>query len=324
MLMNSSKLLFLSFMIVGVMISFSSNSWVMVWTGMELFLLSFIPFFCNFSFLSSECAMSYFLIQGVSSSLFGFCMIFMLVTDYEFLKSFLCFSLLLKLGCAPFHSWIFGVVSGMSFNSLMIFLTFSSLPPFFLLSHISFNLNFFVLLNLVVGSVGGLNQCSLKKILGFSSIFNLGFLIYLLNLTSLWLIYFIFYLFMVSFVLMFLYLYCIEYLNHLFVSGLSMFSKISFWILFLSLGGMPPMFGFFVKLICIEYSIYNFDYFISFFMVIFSLVVIFFYIRCSFVSLFMGSYLLKWNIYLSFFFFNFFCLISSFIFPFCFVVKGLI
>nr|UEE83286.1 NADH dehydrogenase subunit 2 [Petalocephala eurglobata] len=324
MFLNSSKLLFLIFMTVGVMISLSCNSWIMVWSGMELFLLSFIPYFCSYSFVSSECSMSYFLVQGFSSSLFVFSFVFLLVNELYWLSSIMCFSLLLKLGCAPFHMWVLGVVSGMSYDSLFIFFSFSKLPPFFLLSYICYNLYMFVFFSLVFGSVGGLNHSSLKKLLGFSSVFNMGFFIYLFNLSSLWIFYFFCYCLMVYFVLYFLHFYNFIYLNHIFVGGFDLFSKISFWLLFLSLGGVPPMFGFFVSLIVIEASLVMSDYLISFFMVTFSLVVLFYYIRCSFLSLILFSYSLKLN----FFVFNgwllIFSLFSFFVFPFCFVLSGLI
>uniref|UniRef100_A0AAU6PC58 NADH-ubiquinone oxidoreductase chain 2 n=1 Tax=Midoria longicornis TaxID=3133673 RepID=A0AAU6PC58_9HEMI len=322
MFINSSKFLFLSFMTVGVMISLSCNSWIVVWSGMELFLLSFIPYFCNFSFVSSECSMKYFLIQGLSSSLFAFCVFFLFLYNYMIFKSFLCFSLLIKLGCAPFHSWIMGVVSGMGYDSLFIFFSVSKLPPLFLLSYVCFNLDYFILLSLLIGSVGGLNHSSLKKVMGFSSVFNLGFLIYLLNISSLWLIYFIFYSLMIFFVFYFFYSYSIEYMNQFFVSG-SYSSKISFWILFLSLGGMPPMLGFFIKLICIEFCMINNDYLISLFMVFFSLVVMFYYIRCCFISLTIFVSSIKWNSFLIESSLSFFSFLSLMLFPFCFVLKML-
>uniref|UniRef100_A0AAU7N3A9 NADH-ubiquinone oxidoreductase chain 2 n=1 Tax=Petalocephala arcuata TaxID=3078504 RepID=A0AAU7N3A9_9HEMI len=324
MFLNSSKLLFLSFMTVGVIISFSCNSWIMIWFGMELFLMSFIPYFCFHSFVSSECSMSYFLIQGLSSSLFVFCILFILLNDLFVLKSFVCFSLLLKLGCAPFHNWVMSVVSGMSYDSLFIFFSFSSLPPFFLLSYILYDFSFFVLLSLFFGSVGGLNHSSLKKLLGFSSVFNMGFLIYLINLSSLWIFYFFCYSLMVFFLVYFFHFYNLIYLNHFFVCGMNLFCKISFWILFLSLGGIPPMFGFFVKLVVIELSIFLMDYFVSFFFVIFSLIVMFYYIRCSFVSLVLFSFVLKWSFFFINYWLSLFCFFSLFVFPFCFILSGLV
>nr|YP_009946907.1 NADH dehydrogenase subunit 2 [Petalocephala chlorophana]QOH91212.1 NADH dehydrogenase subunit 2 [Petalocephala chlorophana] len=324
MFLNSSKLLFLIFMTVGVMVSLSCNSWIMVWSGMELFLLSFVPYFCSYSFVSSECSMSYFLIQGFSSSLFIFSFIFLLMSELYLLKSIMCFSLLLKLGCAPFHMWVLGVVSGMSYDSLFIFFSFSKLPPFFLLSYISYNLFLFILLSLFFGSVGGLNHSSLSSLLGFSSVFNMGFLMYLFNLSSLWFFYFFCYCLMVLFVLYFLYFYNFIYLNHIFIGGFDLFMSISFWVLFLSLGGIPPMFGFFVSLISIELSLMMMDYLISFFMVIFSLIVLFYYMRCSFLSLILFSFSLKWNFYLLNGWLFFFSLFSVIIFPFCFLLKGLI
>uniref|UniRef100_A0AAU6PC04 NADH-ubiquinone oxidoreductase chain 2 n=1 Tax=Tituria planata TaxID=3133672 RepID=A0AAU6PC04_9HEMI len=321
MLINTSKFLFLIFMIVGVMISVSGNSWILVWSGMEMFLMSFIPYFCFFSFVSSECSLSYFVVQSMSSSLFVFSLVVFLSYDF-FFNSFICFSLLLKLGSAPFHNWVISIVSGMSYDSLFIFLSLSKLPPFFLLSYLCYNLSYFVLFCLVFGSVGGLNHSSLKKLMGFSSVFNLGFLIYLINLSSLWFFYFFCYSLMVFFIFYFFYFYNLIYLNHFFVGGFDLFSSVTFWILFLSLGGMPPMFGFFVKLITIEYSLINLDYFISFFLVLFSLVVMFYYIRCSFVSLILCSFLVKWNLFFFVRWLNFFSFLSLFVFPFCFLFSG--
>uniref|UniRef100_A0AAU6PCJ7 NADH-ubiquinone oxidoreductase chain 2 n=1 Tax=Dusuna sp. TaxID=3133678 RepID=A0AAU6PCJ7_9HEMI len=321
MFLNSSKFLFLVFMTVGVIISLTCNSWIMIWSGMELFLLSFIPYFCNFSFVSSESSMKYFLVQGMSSSLFIFNVFFLLLENYYFFSFFLCFSLLLKLGCAPLHSWVVGVVSGMSYDSLFIFFCFSKLPPFFLLSYLCMGFNFFVLMSLVFGSVGGLGYSSMKKLMGFSSIFNLGFLIYLINVGSLWSFYFLVYTFMIFFIFMFLLNYELNYLNQFYSGTMSLSSKISFWILFLSLGGMPPMIGFFIKLISIEYSILNNDYFITSFMIFFSLVVMFFYIRISYVSMIFFSFLVKWHVLINLVQLNLLCLLSLFVFPFFLVVK---
>jgi NADH-ubiquinone oxidoreductase chain 2 len=106
-----------------------------------------------------------------------------------------------------------------------------------------------IFLSIFTGAIRGLNQTSLRKLIAFSSINHLGWLIRnLINNENLFIIYILFYIFL-SFSIVFIFFnFNIFNLNQIF--NLKLKNKIQkFWIRIplLSLGGLPPLLGFFPK-----------------------------------------------------------------------------
>nr|QJD07211.1 NADH dehydrogenase subunit 2 [Ghauriana sinensis] len=297
MVKNSSMFLFMFFMLIGILISISSNNWILIWCGLEVSLICFIPLMLNKNYISSECSMKYFIIQSISSSILVLSFLFMLMNVNFNFELLLIISMMIKMGVAPFHNWVLNVIDGLDFFFLFILLTLLKIPPLCILTYISLYLNIFVLMSLIIGSISGLNQNSSIKILGYSSIFNMGFILSCLCINQIWLFYMLFYS-----LLIFMFIYLLKsmnlmYINQMIMNDFSINMKFIFFINLLSMGGMPPLLGFMIKLIILEFMFMYKLYFLSFVMIMMSLIVMYFYIRLSFVSVMMYTFMLKNMLY---------------------------
>lgn len=172
-----------------------------------------------------------------------------------------------------------------------------------------------IIINVIIGAIGGLNQTSLRKIIAFSSINNLGWIIFSIIIReNLWIFYFFIYSFLIRIIFFLFYILNIFFINQLFINNIKFIIKINLLINFLSLGGLPPFIGFLPKWIIINFLIINKFYLLTFIIVIRRLITIFFYIRIIYSSFLFNYFKIKWfKIYLKNNFINlinFFSLIS--------------
>ncbi|KAG8338741.1 NADH dehydrogenase subunit 2 (mitochondrion) [Homalodisca vitripennis] len=279
---------------VGVMVSICSNNWFMIWSGMEISLMCLIPLMSGYNMITSECMMKYFIVQGVSSSILILGLVMSLLY-FNYSNNLVLISVLIKLGMAPFHNWVLVVVEGLSYWVNFMLLTLIKIAPLTLMSYINLNTNFYVILSLIVGSLFALNQSSIRKIMAYSSIFNLGFMSISSMNNSIWVIYFMIYSLILSNLFFFMKKLNINYINQIIINEFTPEVSISIWILVLSLGGMPPLIGFMGKLMVFEMLMSMGQILILTIMVLTSLLVMFYYIRMMYLSLMFSSLILKWN-----------------------------
>nr|YP_010947293.1 NADH dehydrogenase subunit 2 [Smerkata fusca]WGO62320.1 NADH dehydrogenase subunit 2 [Smerkata fusca] len=303
-LINSNKMFFLFILFFSTFISISSNSWIGCWIGMEINLLSFIPLISNSSnLMSSEASLKYFLTQSIASINFLFIILFKLILIQNFelnnplISMIINSSLLMKMGSAPFHFWFPNIIEGLSWFNNFILMTWQKITPMILLSYY-FNKNFLylmIILNILIGAIGGLNQTSLRKLMAFSSINNLGWMIFSIMISeNLWLMYFLMYSFLISIMCFLFYILNMFFINQLFINNINFMIKMNLLINFLSLGGLPPFLGFLPKWIIINFLMINKLYLLTIIFILSSLIIIFFYIRIIY-SCFMFNYLkMKW------------------------------
>nr|YP_011017111.1 NADH dehydrogenase subunit 2 [Locastra muscosalis]WQB62469.1 NADH dehydrogenase subunit 2 [Locastra muscosalis] len=300
---NSNKMFFYFMLFFSTLISISSNSWFGCWIGLEINLLSFIPLISNTNnMMSSEASLKYFLTQSIASINFLFIiilkMIFFKNFDYNnFISIMINSSLLMKMGSVPFHFWFPNIVEGLSWLNNFILMTWQKITPMILLSYYMNNnfINIIIIFNAMIGAIGGFNQTSLRKLMAFSSINNLGWMIMALKISeNLWLFYLLMYTFLISIMCFLFNMLNMFYINQLYNSNMNYSIKIFFLINFLSLGGLPPFIGFFPKWIIINFMLNNNFFIISFILIMMSLIMLFFYIRIIYSS-FMFNYMkLKW------------------------------
>jgi len=304
-----SKFIFCSTLIIGTLITISSSSWIGIWIGLEINLLSFIPLIIdNNNLISTESSIKYFLIQAFASLIFLFTII-IYTTKINFLFQIIISyneniiinsAIILKLGAAPFHFWFPSLIEGLSWFNSLIILTWQKLAPLIIVSYTAFNniLIIFILFSTFIGRIRGLNQTSLRKILVFSSINHIGWLlISLFYRNLLWIFYFLIYLIINISIIIIFYLFNLFNINQLFsFNNKFPLLKFCFIINFLSLGGLPPFIGFLPKWIVIENLIYTNNLFILFFIVIITLITLFFYIRLTFSAFNLNYLSFFWNI----------------------------
>nr|YP_010834381.1 NADH dehydrogenase subunit 2 [Luperomorpha xanthodera]WFQ81650.1 NADH dehydrogenase subunit 2 [Luperomorpha xanthodera] len=292
------KIFFFSTLMMGTFIVMSAYSWFNMWIGLEINLLSIIPLMkSHLSIYPAEASLKYFIVQALASTIILFSIILMLnSSDYVptisnfWLMMILNSGLLTKLGAAPFHVWFPEVMEGLNWMNCLILLTWQKIAPMILimynLSTLSI-INFTIIFSSLIGSLMGLNQTSLRKIMAYSSINHIGWMIAgMLNFKMIWFIYFIIYsLTSINLIILFENLKSYYLPQLLQVLNQNKLIKLFFMMNFFSLGGLPPFLGFLPKWMVINNLISNSFYSLSFILIILTLVTLYYYIRISFSSL---------------------------------------
>nr|AYR05270.1 NADH dehydrogenase subunit 2 [Coleoptera sp. ACP-2013] len=291
-------MMFFLTLMMGTLIAVSSYSWLTMWIGLEINLLSFIPLMKeNKNLFASEAALKYFITQAMASSI----LLFSIISSFNmneqiysnmsfYITLILNSSLLTKMGAAPFHFWFPEVMEGLNWMNSMIMLTWQKIAPFIL---IMFNMNMTMMISCVIisssviGGLMGLNQTSLRKILAFSSINHIGWMLSsLLNSQSIWLTYFVIYS-VISINLIVIFEKMNTYKINSLTSTLNKNKLIKFFFIlnFLSLGGLPPFLGFMPKWLTINNLIISNFIIVSLILIISTLITLFMYLRLTFSTL---------------------------------------
>nr|QXG19490.1 NADH dehydrogenase subunit 2 [Drosophila planitibia] len=298
---NSSKILFTTMMIIGTLITVTSNSWLGAWMGLEINLLSFIPLMSdNNNFKSTEASLKYFLTQALASITLLFAVILLMLKNNlnneineSFISMIMLSTLLLKSGAAPFHFWFPNLMEGLTWVNALMLMTWQKIAPLMLISYLNLKnlLVVSVILSVIVGAIGGLNQTSLRKLMAFSSINHLGWMLSALTISeSIWMIYFLFYSFLTIILTFIFNVFKLFHLNQLFSWFFqSKILKFTLFMNFLSLGGLPPFLGFLPKWIVIQQLTFCNQYFQLLILLMSTLITLFFYLRICY-SAFMLNY----------------------------------
>nr|YP_008379035.1 NADH dehydrogenase subunit 2 [Leontopithecus rosalia]AGM47529.1 NADH dehydrogenase subunit 2 [Leontopithecus rosalia] len=295
--MNPLAHLIISFTILtGTMITILSSHWFLAWMGLELNMLAIVPILAKSTNpRSTEASTKYFLIQATASMIL-LVSIFLnnLLTQQwtinppynQMLSTMMFIALAMKMGMAPLHFWFPEITQGIPLIPAMIILTWQKLAPMSILLQIfpSTNLNLILtisVLSVMIGSWGGLNQTQLRKILAYSSITHMGWMMAVLyydpHITMLTLI---IYIFLTISTLMIFYL----------TSNVTTLSLSHTWnklawtmpiipLMMMSLGGLPPLTGFSPKWAIMQELIKNDNLIIPLLMALLTLMNLYFYMR---------------------------------------------
>nr|ACY36721.1 NADH dehydrogenase subunit 2 [Crocidura grayi]ACY36722.1 NADH dehydrogenase subunit 2 [Crocidura grayi]ACY36725.1 NADH dehydrogenase subunit 2 [Crocidura grayi]ACY36726.1 NADH dehydrogenase subunit 2 [Crocidura grayi]ACY36727.1 NADH dehydrogenase subunit 2 [Crocidura grayi] len=292
-------IILLGTIMLGTSIVMTSSHWFTTWLGFEMNMMAIVPILMKkYSPRSMEAATKYFLTQATASMILMLAIITNLMYSGQWTiknmenytaSTLITIALVMKLGLAPFHFWVPEVTQGVPLNSGLILLTWQKIAPLTLLYQIysSINTNLLLLMSLtsiMIGGWGGLNQTQLRKIMAYSSIAHMGWmmmiLIYNPNLSLLNLL---LYIFMTSSMFMLL----------IFTSTTTTLSLSLTWnktpiitimslITLLSLGGLPPLTGFMPKWMIIQELTKNNGVILPTLMAILALLNLFFYMRLTY------------------------------------------
>lgn len=304
--------MFFFIIIFGTIITISANSWFRVWIGIEINLLSFVPLITRTkNLICSESSLKYFLTQALASRVFLFSILFFfIILNFKinlnnFFLIILSFNLLLKRGSAPFHFWLPNVIEGLSWQRNMVIITWQKIAPLLILSYCLnfFLLNIITIFSIIFGSLGGLNQSSLRKLIAYSSINHLGWIIIRLTFNEFyWILYFLFYCFLRLRTILIFNNFKLYNINQTFnIKTYNILLKFSLFCSLLSLGGLPPFLGFFPKWLIIELIIFINIYTIILIILFFTLITLFFYLRICYSAFIIFHLNLNWNFKLFFF-----------------------
>nr|URX53421.1 NADH dehydrogenase subunit 2 [Rugitermes unicolor] len=306
---NPTKILLSTTLIGGILVSISSNSWLGAWMGLEINLLSFIPLMTSLdNIYSQEASLKYFIIQALASSTLLFLVLMKALTDQlmiiseEMYSYVIMIPLLLKMGAAPLHWWFPSVMEGLNWMNCLLMMTIQKMAPMMLTSYlIKMNLLTFTIIitSVIIGSLGGMNQTSLRKILTYSSINHTGWmLIAMLGGSNLWIMYFTVYSLLVLTMTSITKSFNISFINQTMTSKSKTVVKIMMFTTLLSLSGLPPFIGFLPKWIVIQMLIMNGLSFIMTIMVLASLITLYYYLRMCYSSFIILHEEMKWSLWM--------------------------
>ena len=310
-------ILFILFAILGSFVLISSDNFLTAFIGLELQSLSLylMAAFNTKNLNSNEAGIKYFSLGALSSGflLFGISMIYFDTASFTFQNladfstisevglALVLIALFFKVSAAPFHIWTPDVYEGSPTISALFFASLPKFASLILLFRIYHELNISKIdslnyifqlvcaISLLVGVYGAITQKVIKRLLAFSSINHIGFI--LLAIMS--------YQYMSEGTIFF---YLIIYLVTIFgvfsvilnlrtsegeitlltgLNGLKASSRskaISMLVFLFSLAGIPPFAGFFAKFFILSASINEGLYLLSVIAVISSVIAAFYYL----------------------------------------------
>nr|WMI36653.1 NADH dehydrogenase subunit 2 [Psednos sp.] len=245
---------------LGTTITFASSHWLLAWMGLEINTLAIIPLMTQHHHPRAvEATTKYFLTQATAAAMILFASTMNAwhtgqwdiqhMTD-PVPATIVTLALALKVGLAPLHTWLPEVLQGLDLITGLILSTWQKLAPFALILQMQNSPSTILIIlgitSTLVGGWGGLNQTQLRKVLAYSSIAHLGWMILVLQFSpSLTLLALLTYFVMTTATFLMLNYNKATNINSLATSWANNPTLTSLTpLVLLSLGGLPPLTGF--------------------------------------------------------------------------------
>nr|YP_010982472.1 NADH dehydrogenase subunit 2 [Schistura polytaenia]WOH21429.1 NADH dehydrogenase subunit 2 [Schistura polytaenia] len=254
---------------LGTTLTFASSHWLLAWMGLEINTLAITPLMAQQHHPRAvEATTKYFLTQATAAAM----ILFAATTNawitgewtindlsHPIASTMVITALALKIGLAPMHFWLPEVLQGLDLLTGLILSTWQKLAPFALIMQVAQTIDPMMLTSLgllstLIGGWGGLNQTQVRKILAYSSIAHMGWMIIILQYApQLTLLALGTYIFMTSTAFLSLKMASATKINTLTM----MWSKTPILasttaLALLSLGGLPPLTGFMPKWLILQ------------------------------------------------------------------------
>nr|YP_010957395.1 NADH dehydrogenase subunit 2 [Monopenchelys acuta]WMY90696.1 NADH dehydrogenase subunit 2 [Monopenchelys acuta] len=249
---------------LGTTTTFASSHWLLAWMGLEISTLAIIPLMAQQHHPRAvEAATKYFITQAAAAAL----LLFATTSNawimgewqiqhlsHPLALTITVLALALKVGIAPLHFWLPEVLQGLDLKIGLILSTWQKLAPMILIFQLAPSMNPNLLIGMaitstLVGGWGGLNQTQLRKIMAYSSIAHMGWMMAIIKFYPKLMVFNLaIYIIMTTAVFL-----TLDMLYSTKISTLSMmWSKTpvlmaTTLLAMLSLGGLPPLTGFMPK-----------------------------------------------------------------------------
>ncbi len=307
---------------LGGLLLVSSINWLSIYLVIELqtLILFILTAIKRDSAYGTEAGLKYFILGALSSSLFllgcGLLYGFVGETSIQAINSILnievgkiliTISLLFKLAAAPFHMWAPDVYEGAPTIITALLATVPKVGIFSILVQIGPVINVILIssvLSIIYGAIGALNQTKIKRLLAYSGIGHMGFILFGVGISTFEsiqasLIYMIIYIIIT--ICSFSIVLSLNLTKNLIIeiSGLSRDNPVlgvTLAFTFLSVAGIPPLAGFLSKLLILLSGIFNGYYLISIIAVVCSVIAGVYYVRLVYLIYFPIDYsILIWQ-----------------------------
>nr|AUZ97716.1 NADH dehydrogenase subunit 2 [Herzensteinia microcephalus]AUZ97724.1 NADH dehydrogenase subunit 2 [Schizopygopsis anteroventris] len=177
---------------LGTTLTFASSHWLLAWMGLEINTLAITPLMAQHHHPRAvEATTKYFLTQATAAAMILFASTTNAWLTGEWTinnlsspvaSTMFTAALALKIGLAPMHFWMPEVLQGLDLLTGLIMSTWQKLAPLALIVQMAQTVDPLLLTTLgvmstLVGGWGGLNQTQLRKILAYSSIAHMGWMV---------------------------------------------------------------------------------------------------------------------------------------------------
>nr|AER92665.1 NADH dehydrogenase subunit 2 [Brookesia ebenaui] len=300
MLSPLTQLIIIFNLIGGTVITASSHHWLMAWTGLELNMLAILVIIMQPKHpRAAEASIKYFLVQTIASAVMlfsgtlnamqtGHWDISQLTNKYA--STMLMLAMLMKIGAAPTYFWLPEVMQGTTMKTALIIATWQKIAPITLL-FVTFNnmpqkiMILLGMVSIIIGGLGGINQTQLRKLMAYSSLANLGWTIVIFsmfpNTAMLNITIYIIMLIPTFFLMEKMMLKTLQDMTTAWTTTTT--ANIMLTLMFLSLGGLPPLTGFAPKLLILNELVTQNLTPIATTMAVMSLLNLFFYMRTTYI-----------------------------------------
>ena len=310
------------FAILGVSILASSNNLLTLYLGLETLTLSMYGLVASkrSSEIATESAMKFFILGAISSAIFLYGVSFvyglhgtLFFEDFnneiinnsiemQLALAFIICGIAFKFGAVPFHSWVPDTYQGASTSSALFISTIPKLGAFALIYRLLYEafianaefwsllILFLGLLSLILGNIIAIAQDNIRRILGYSAVGHIGFILIALSTGSTngafaGLVYLVIYILMTATAFMSLEVISTEERAVVTLTDIKDLNSSHPWISLIilfsmfSMVGIPPFLGFYAKWIILTELINADMLIIALVGIIISVIAAFYYLR---------------------------------------------
>lgn len=263
--------------LLGSLIIVSCDHLLVIYLGLELQTFSFFILISKnrVSVKGSEAGLKYFILGALSSGLYllGLCLFFLsgislslsdlVLSSSDILIIIGCILILIsfafKLALFPLHFWIPDIYEGSSWDVISLLSTLPKISILAIVLQLGVHLNLLMLcslLSIIIGTLGALNQSKLKRLLAYSGISHIGFILLgytLLSIEGYEVSYIYIVIYMMTMLSVFVLIVNSPWKKDYYIielGGLQYVNRIlalTWLIIFLSIAGIPPFSGFISK-----------------------------------------------------------------------------